>query len=113
MSRRIKDHPVLGVLDESKTVTFTFNDMEYEALQDESIAAALLANGIRTLRYHEESGSPRGIYCNIGHCFECRVTVDGVQGERACLTPVKQGMNVVSGGKLLTDVRDWRANHGN
>lgn len=112
MSQRIINHPVLGTLDESQTITFTFNDVEYNALQNESIAAALLANGIRTLRHHEESGSPRGIYCNIGHCFECRVTVDGVQGERACLTPLTQGMKVVSGGKLQTDVRDWRANHG-
>lgn len=112
MSQRITDHPVLGKLDESETITFTFNDVEYTALKHESIAAALLANGIRTLRHHEESGTPRGIYCNIGHCFECRVTVNGVQGERACLTPVEQGMNVVSGGKLLTSVRDWRANNG-
>ncbi|WP_099159238.1 (2Fe-2S)-binding protein [Virgibacillus ndiopensis] len=109
MSRRILEHPVLGNLQDNKYISFTFNNKNYEGLESESIAAALLANGIRTLRYHEESGSPRGIYCNIGHCFECRVTVNGTQGVRACLTPLQAGMVIESGGKLPTPVRDWSA----
>lgn len=112
MTKRIIHHPVLDKIDETDTISFTFDNKKYEALRDESIAAALLANGIRTLRHHEETGTPRGIYCNIGHCFECRVTVDGKQGVRACLTPIQEGMDVTSGGKLLTSVRDWRANNG-
>lgn len=110
MTNRIYNHPVLDPIDESDVVTFTFNNKEYQGLRHESIAAALLANGVRTLRHHEESGTPRGIYCNIGHCFECRVIVNGEQGVRACLTPVQDGMNIESSGKLLTTVRDWRAN---
>ncbi|ALX50052.1 (2Fe-2S)-binding protein [Lentibacillus amyloliquefaciens] len=109
MSERIYDHPVLGALKENEYVTFSFNDEEYKGLKDESLAAALLANGIRTLRHHEETGRPRGVYCNIGHCFECRVKVNGKSGVRACLTPLKEGMVVESGGKLPTPVRDWRA----
>ncbi|MCK9918121.1 (2Fe-2S)-binding protein, partial [Microbacteriaceae bacterium K1510] len=58
------------------------------------------ANGIRHLRIHEEKGTPRGIYCNIGHCFECRVTVNGIPGVRACLTLVEAGMDVQSGEQL-------------
>ncbi|MET3574937.1 (2Fe-2S)-binding protein [Bhargavaea ullalensis] len=112
MTERILDHPVLGKLDASPKVSFLFNGKEYEGIENEPIAAALLANGVRTLRRHEESGSPRGIYCNIGHCFECRVTVDGVQGMRACLTPVKDGMVVTGGGQLDAPVRDWRKNNG-
>ncbi|MBT2218388.1 (2Fe-2S)-binding protein [Virgibacillus dakarensis] len=111
MSQRILEHPVLGKIEEKNSVTFTFNNETYQGLENESIAAALLANGIRTLRHHEESGTPRGIYCNIGHCFECRVTVNGQQGVRACLTPLKEGMVVESGGQLPTTVRDWRNNH--
>ncbi|WP_269409434.1 (2Fe-2S)-binding protein [Lentibacillus daqui] len=107
MSERITDHPILGNLSERKQVSFTFNHTVYQGFENESIAAALLANGIRTLRHHEESGSPRGIYCNIGHCFECRVTVDGEQGVRACLTPLKEGMIVESGGQLPSPVKEW------
>ncbi|MFA1820970.1 (2Fe-2S)-binding protein [Virgibacillus oceani] len=111
MTERILNHQILGKLDESNHVTFTFNGEEYTGLANESLSAALLANGVRTLRHHEESGAPRGIYCNIGHCYECRVTIGGKQGERACLTPLKDGMNVESGGPLLTSVKDWRPGH--
>lgn len=111
MTKRIIHHPILDNINETDTISFTFDNKKYTALRDESVAAALLANGIRTLRHHEETGAPRGIYCNIGHCFECRVTVDGKQGIRACLTPIQEGMAVTSGGKLLTSVRDWRLNN--
>jgi len=111
VSERIFDHPVLGALKENECVKFSFNDKEHKGLKGESLAAALLANGIRTLRHHEESGTPRGIYCNIGHCFECRVTVNGRPGVRACLTPLEEGMVVESGGKLPTPIKDWRNQH--
>ncbi|MDR4442415.1 (2Fe-2S)-binding protein, partial [Bacillus cereus] len=74
-----------------------FNDKEYETYENEPIAAALLANGIRTLRVHEDSGTPRGIYCNIGRCSECRVTVNNQMNVRACLTVVENEMVVESG----------------
>lgn len=96
MTSRILRHPILGTLEEQREVKFTFNNQEYIGYENESIAAALLANGIRTLRYHEETNSPRGIYCNIGHCFECRVKVNGKQGIRSCLTPLKENMVIES-----------------
>jgi len=108
MNKRILDHPIFGKLEERKQVPFTFNNKVYQGLENEPIAAALLAHGVRTLRFHEESGSPRAIYCNIGHCYECRVNVDGKQGKRACLTPIKEGMIIESGRQLCTSVKDWR-----
>ncbi|GAB3797600.1 (2Fe-2S)-binding protein [Virgibacillus kimchii] len=108
MTERIFDHPILGKLTESNYVSFTFNGNSYSGLEHESLAAALLANGIRNLRQHEESGTPRGIYCNIGHCYECRVTINGKQGQRACLTPLREGMIVESSKKFPTSVKDWR-----
>lgn len=102
---RIEQHPVLGAMPERKSISFRFDHTQYEALDQETIAAALLANGIRTLRVQEESGTPRGIYCNIGHCFECRVTVNGKQGVRACLTLVEEGMEVLSGRTFPTPLK--------
>ncbi|MBP1969148.1 sarcosine oxidase subunit alpha [Virgibacillus natechei] len=96
-NKRITKHPVLGNLDNQTAVTFTFDGKTYEGYEGDTIASALLANGIRQLRVHEESGKPRGIYCNIGHCFECRVTIDEKAGVRACMTEVKEGMVVKSG----------------
>ena len=97
MSNRIENHPILGHVGERKKVTFQFDGKTYEGFEGETIAAALLANGVRTLRKHEASGNPRGIYCNIGHCYECRVTVNGETNIRACLTPIQENMVVHSG----------------
>lgn len=110
--KRIVDHPILGPLKEGKKVTFFFDGQVYEAHDQETIAAALLANGIRKLRVHEQSGTPRGIYCNIGHCFECRVSVNGVDGIRACLTLVCQDMDVKSGQILPTPFAKGESRHG-
>lgn len=98
---RLTDHPILGQRKQSnKQVEFTFNGDTYIGREDEPIAAALLANDVRMLRRHEESGSPRGIYCAIGHCMECRVQVDGAGSVRSCITLLKPGMKVTSFGQV-------------
>ncbi|MCJ7842385.1 (2Fe-2S)-binding protein [Lederbergia sp. NSJ-179] len=106
MTNRILDHPVLGKIDGEPKISFRFNHQILTARSGETLAAALLANGIRRLREHEESGAPRGIYCNIGHCYECRLTVDGKTGVRACLTLVKEGMIAESIEKLPTPLKN-------
>ncbi|MGN5651957.1 (2Fe-2S)-binding protein [Bacillus sp. Brlt_9] len=103
---RITHHPILGSLNSIKRITFQFNGQQYEAYEHETIAAALLANGIRTLRVHEDSGTSRGIYCNIGHCSECRVTVNNQTYVRACLTVVEKDMIIDSGKQHPNIVRE-------
>lgn len=88
---RITDHPVLGPLPEATEVRFTFRGQPMTARAGEPIGAALMAAGILALRNHEVTGEPRGIFCAIGQCMECRVTVSGQPGVRACLTPVRGG----------------------
>ena len=56
----------------------------------------LSAAGITTFR-HTPSGAPRGLFCGMGACFDCVVTVDGRIGQRACLTQAVEGMAVASG----------------
>lgn len=111
-SNRIKNHPVLGKLDLNSMVPFTFNGNTYYGRAGESLGAALLANNIRILRKHEKTGSGRGIYCNIGHCFECRVSVNNGQGVRACLTPLQKNMEIKSGTVLPNPVKDWIDKNG-
>jgi len=96
MSVRIEEHPILGSLSNKSKLTFTFNNQTIEALEGDTIASALLAEGYRELRKHDVSGKGRGIYCNIGHCFECRVQLEDRQVVRACVTAVKDGMTVYS-----------------
>lgn len=109
MSNRIVNHPILGQLCEKKQIHFSFNNQIFTAMEGDTIASALLANDIRTLRYHEESGNPRGIYCNIGHCFECRLTVNGKSNVRACLTLLEDRMTIESGSCLPNPLKSiWR-----
>lgn len=64
---------------------------------DASLAAALLNAHITAFRT-SITGAPRGPLCGMGICFECRVTVDGVAHRRACLEPVRPGMEVETRG---------------
>jgi glycine/D-amino acid oxidase-like deaminating enzyme len=76
-------------------VRLRFDGAEIEALAGETIAAALAAADIVALR-HAPSGAPRGPFCGMGACFDCLVTVNGRPNQRACLTKVESGMEVLS-----------------
>jgi hypothetical protein len=60
-----------------------------------SVAAALATCGRISTRV-SRGGDPRGAYCGMGVCFECRVQVDGVE-RLGCLTPVAGGMEILIG----------------
>lgn len=77
----------------AEPVRFTFDGGEVEALPGETIAAALSAAGVFAFR-HSTTGAPRGLWCGMGACFECVVTVDGRAGQRACLVKAEAGMRV-------------------
>jgi D-hydroxyproline dehydrogenase subunit gamma len=65
------------------------------ALSGDSVAAAMLAAGLVACRDTAISGAPRAPYCMMGVCFDCLVSIDGVPNRQACLTPVRDGMQVV------------------
>jgi predicted molibdopterin-dependent oxidoreductase YjgC len=62
-----------------------------------SVAAALLAAGISTLRHSPTAGTPRGAFCLMGVCQECTVLIEG-RAERACMTAVRDGLAVTLRG---------------
>ncbi len=74
-------------------ITITVNGDTVAAYAGESIAAALLASGRRAFRRHP-GGSPRGLFCGMGMCFDCLVTVDGVPNVRACVTEARDGCKI-------------------
>ena len=85
-------------------VRLSFDGREIEALEGETIAAALAASDIVAVR-QARSGAPRGPFCGMGVCFDCLVTVDGRPSQRACLTRAAAGMEVRSSPTAA-------ANHG-
>jgi D-hydroxyproline dehydrogenase subunit gamma len=80
-------------LERGAKVSLTLDGCTVTAYEGETVAAMLLAEGhvaTRTTR----GGSPRGVYCGMGVCFDCLVVVDGVPNTRACVTWVREGMHV-------------------
>jgi hypothetical protein len=64
----------------------TVDGVEVAAREGETVAATLLA-----------ATDWRSLYCGMGACFVCTVTIDGVPGRRACLETVRPGMVIETG----------------
>lgn len=75
--------------------TFDFDGTPIAAHPGETIGAALLAAGVRTLRTTRVGERPRGLFCGIGACFDCLVRVEGLGVVRACLAPARPDGRVV------------------
>lgn len=84
-----------GMRRTDREVDITFDGEPLRAVEGESLGAALTAAGKLALR-HDKDGISHGLYCGMGACFECLVTVDGRASQRACLTKVAAGMRVES-----------------
>jgi len=65
--------------------------------EGQTIGAALMACGTASWRTTRRGGEPRGLFCGIGVCFDCLVTVDGERDQRACLVRACEGQDVRSG----------------
>ncbi|NUW40583.1 (2Fe-2S)-binding protein [Nonomuraea rhodomycinica] len=72
----------------------TFRGAAVPAEPGQSVGAALVAAGILDWRSTRKAGRPRGLFCGIGVCFDCLITIDGVPDRRACLVPAADGMRL-------------------
>lgn len=90
---RIREHPILE-FKRGKKAKFYFNGKELYGYENESIAAALVANGIYKFSTSLKYDRPRGFFCGIGKCASCRMRVNGIPNVRTCLEKVREGMNV-------------------
>ena len=97
-------------------ITFEGRKIPFEPGQ--SVAAALIAAGIRSWRTTRREGAPRGLFCGIGACYDCLVTIDGVPDQRACLVPARPGaaadhdarvLFLARGGEVLQRTHDQLA----
>jgi predicted molibdopterin-dependent oxidoreductase YjgC len=65
----------------------TVDGGQLDARAGETVSALLLA-----------SGGWRPFHCGMGACFACVVTIDGIDGQRACVALVRDGMVVETRG---------------
>ena len=74
----------------------TFDGQRVPLRPGQSVGAALVSAGIRSWRTTRKDGRPRGLFCGIGICYDCLITVDNAPNQRACLTPARPGMQVAA-----------------
>lgn len=91
---------------ESSSYRLTFDGTTVTASPGQSVGAALVAAGIVAWRTTRREGRPRGLFCGIGVCFDCLITVDGHPGQRACLVPARDGMRLSAEGDRGEDGDD-------
>jgi len=76
-----------SILKRGEPFEILVNGRPVTAFAGESVAAALLA---RT----DDSSRHSNLFCGMGACFGCLVTVDGVPNVRSCATLVRPGLCV-------------------
>jgi len=82
----------------SATVVVSVDGAPVQAYPGETVATVLLATDRQTFRHTDHLHTPRGLFCGMGVCFDCLVTIDGQPNVRACMTPVQSGMVIETGG---------------
>ena len=91
---RVVRHPILGEIEPKRKVKIRVDGKTVEAFEGEPIAAALMASGVKVFRKTSKKKEPRGVFCAIGQCTDCIMTVDDVPNVRTCVTPVREGMEI-------------------
>jgi D-hydroxyproline dehydrogenase subunit gamma len=76
-----------------ETITVSINGSPVRVSAGISVAAAILISGTVSFR-RSISGEPRAPLCGMGICFECRVTIDGLEHCLSCQTLCRDGMEV-------------------
>lgn len=71
-------------------VTVTIDGVPVDGVAGQTIAGVLMGSGRVSWR-SSRSGRPRGVFCGIGVCFDCVVTVNDVPDVRACQRRADEG----------------------
>jgi predicted molibdopterin-dependent oxidoreductase YjgC len=82
----------LGKIDRGKSLQIKVDGAVIPAFAGETVATAMLSAGLLRCQTHEDR--PLGVFCNIGQCCSCLMTINGVSGVRACQTSVSPGLEI-------------------
>jgi D-hydroxyproline dehydrogenase subunit gamma len=85
----------IASVERGRKITLTVNGRKILAYGGESVHAALIAAGIRNFRA-SKTGKLRGVFCGMGICYECLVTINNIPDQRACMAMVKDKMEIIT-----------------
>lgn len=80
-------------IDRGQPFEIELDGIRVTAYSGETVATVALVSGRTALRTTPVKGLPRGVFCAVGICHECRMIVDGQPNTRACLTPARPGLH--------------------
>jgi predicted molibdopterin-dependent oxidoreductase YjgC len=77
-----------------RRISLTVDGKPVVAFEGETVAGVLLAIGHIASRTSPIRSEARGYYCGMGACWDCALVIDGRPNQRACMTPIADGMRV-------------------
>jgi len=77
-----------------RRLRFWFEGRPLYGHEGETIAAALVAAGVKTFRHTDRRHRPRGFFCAVGKCSSCLMVVDGQPNTMVCMEPLRAGVRV-------------------
>ena len=86
-------------------LAFEIDGETVAARAGQTIAMALFAADRLQVRQSARLGAPRGVFCNMGVCYDCLIYLDG-RAVRSCMVPVEDGMRLSSWGPQQGDARE-------
>lgn len=90
MSPRITPARTDPVGRRDRPLTITVDGETLHGVEGQTLAGIMLAAG-RVAWRTTASGAPRGLFCGIGACFDCLVTVGTEPDVRACRRAARAG----------------------
>ncbi|MGP5690517.1 (2Fe-2S)-binding protein [Glutamicibacter ardleyensis] len=75
-------------------ITVNLNAIPVETEAGQSVGSVLMGQGIKAWRNTRNEGKPRGLFCGIGACYDCLITIDAESNQRACMVQARDSMNI-------------------
>ena len=89
-------HRITRGVSRGRPIAITVDGTRIECFAGETVAAAMLAADHAVFRA-DTRGQGRGMFCNMGVCSECLVTlIASGRRVRACLVEARDGMEVAT-----------------
>lgn len=81
-------------MEQPVTITISIDSTPVIVDSGTTVAGAMISRGITAWRSTRTNERPRGLFCGIGVCFDCLVTIDSVPNQRACMVRVCEGQQI-------------------
>ena len=81
-------------VDRGDPIEIVLNGKSVKAYEGETVATVLLAERLMAFENVESGYLPGRVFCNMGVCQQCLVTINGQPNCQACKTIVISGMEI-------------------